>query len=35
MAKKFLMLYFWGAPEDAKKNAGELTKIGDSLQLTK
>jgi hypothetical protein len=29
------MLYFWGAPADAAKNADELQKIGDSLQLTK
>jgi hypothetical protein len=34
-AKKFLILYFWGAPDDAKANAGELKKISDSLQLTK
>ena len=34
-AKKFLMIYFWGAPEEAAKNAGELEKIGNSLQLTK
>jgi len=35
MAKKFLMLYFWGAPADAAKNGDELQKISDSLQLTK
>lgn len=33
--KKFLMLYFWGAPADAAANADELKKISDSLQLTK
>ena len=35
MAKKYLMLYFWGAPADAAKNGDELKKIGESLQLTK
>jgi hypothetical protein len=33
--KKFLLIYFWGAPKDAEANQGELKKIGETLQLTK
>ena len=33
--KKFLLIYFWGAPKDAEANQGELKKIGGTLQLTK
>jgi len=34
-AKKFLILYSWGAEADAVKNGDELLKIAESLQLTK
>jgi hypothetical protein len=34
-AKKFLLLYFWGAPKDAEANQGVLKAIGDTLQMTK
>jgi hypothetical protein len=33
--KKFLLIYFWGAPKDAEKNLPALKEIGDTLQLTK
>ena len=33
--KKFLMLYFWGAPDDAEEHRGELKTISETLQLTK
>ena len=33
--KKFLLIYFWGAPSDAESNRSGLKAIGDTLQLTK
>jgi hypothetical protein len=33
--KTFLLIYFWGKPEDAEKNRAGLKAIGDTLQLTK
>jgi hypothetical protein len=32
---KFLLLYYWGSPEGAKANLGELKAISDSIQATK
>ena len=35
VAKKFLLIYFWGAPADADANRSGLKAIGETLQLTK